>query len=84
MAAESAADLYYSSGYDRRMDAVAGLAESIRDNASHILLDLERGRIPRIRSLLDSAQRLAVTLAELDALAEMKKVYDSLAESTGD
>ena len=77
MAGESALDLYYQSTCARRADAAARLAGSVRDNAGRVLLDLERGRIPRIRSLLDSAQRLAVTLAELEAIAEMKSACDA-------
>jgi hypothetical protein len=81
MAGEPFEELYYRSTYSRRTDLAGTLAGSIRDAASHVLFDLERDRIPRMRSLADDVLRLSRTIAELEAMAEMKKVYDSAAES---
>jgi hypothetical protein len=70
-------DRYYTATYERRLDACRDALTAIRDNAGYALHDIERGRIPRLRSILDEAQRLARDIEALTAIKELKGVCDS-------
>jgi hypothetical protein len=68
---------YYTATYERRLDACRDALNSIRDNCGYAENDIMRGRIPALRSILDEALRLARTIEALEAMTEMKEVYDS-------
>lgn len=68
---------YYNSTYERRLDAARDALSDIQSNAGYALHDIERGRIPQMRSMLDDALKLARTIAAMEAAAELREVYDS-------
>jgi hypothetical protein len=73
-------DRAYESIRGRHVAKVRELAESIQANAGYVLADLDRGRIPRARNLPDDTRELDRRLAVLEALEELKGIYDADAE----
>jgi hypothetical protein len=67
----------YQSIRGRHMLKVRDLAESIRDNAGYVLADLARGRIPSSRALPDDVRELDRRLHILEAIGELKDIYDA-------
>jgi hypothetical protein len=67
----------YESIRGRHIAKVRELAESIGSNAGYILADLDRGRIPRARSLPDDVRELDRRVNILEGLEELKGIYDS-------
>jgi hypothetical protein len=84
MTSQSFEDRYYSATYARRLDACETLLASIKDNAGYAERDIERGRIPQLRSILDDALKVARYVEALEQMAEMKQVYDSAGEQRMD
>jgi hypothetical protein len=54
--------------YQQRELAVREVAERLQANAGYILDDLDRGRLPVLRSVLDSALKLARDIEVMTAL----------------
>ena len=73
---------YYQSTRDRHMQQVRKLAESIQADAGYVLARLDRDAIPQTYSLTEDVRNLVQRIAVLEALAEMKKVYDSAQPET--
>jgi hypothetical protein len=71
-----AQELYYRATYERRMDACLDALDSIGSNVDHARRDIDRGRIPRLRFILDEALKLQRNIEALEAMAEMKKAFD--------
>lgn len=78
--AERFEERYYSATYARRLDACQDALTSLSDNAGYAVRDIERGRVPQIRSLADDALKLARYIEALEQMAELKKVYDDAGE----
>jgi hypothetical protein len=53
--------------------AVREYAEALKRAADQVLQDMDRGRVPRLRSTLDDANRLAAHIEVLTALASMQE-----------
>ena len=53
--------------------AVREYAEALQRAASQVLGDLDRGRVPRLRSALDDANRLAAHIEVLTALESVQE-----------
>jgi 3-methyladenine DNA glycosylase AlkC len=70
----------YKSIKSRHMVKVRELAEAIQANAGYVIADLDRARIPRSRSLPDDVRELDRRLNILEALEELKDIYDSASE----
>lgn len=54
--------------YQQRELAVREYAEALKRAADQVLQDLNRGRVPRLRSALDDANRLAAHIEVMTAL----------------
>lgn len=57
--------------YQQRELAVREYAEALKRAADQVLEDLDRGRVPRLRSALDDASRLAAHIEVMTALAAL-------------
>ena len=73
---------YYQSARDRHMQQLRKLAESIQDTAGYVLKRLDQDAIPQTYNLTEEVRDLVRRVAVLEALAEMKKVYDSARPDT--
>ena len=63
--------------YLTRQLAVEETARQLQANAGYILQDLERGRTPSLRSVLDNALKLARDIEVMAALAGLNRAgYD--------
>ena len=59
--------------YLQRVEAVRETAEALQRNAGYILDDLDRERLPRMRSCVADALKLARTIEAIEALAEVEQ-----------
>lgn len=51
------------------------LAEDAVAQAQYVLNDLDRGRVPRIRNLLDDAQQINARILALETMDEATAIY---------
>ena len=58
--------------YLQRELAVREYAEALKRAAGQVLEDLDRGRVPRLRSALDDASRLAAHIEVMTALSALQ------------
>jgi hypothetical protein len=61
----------------RHEDKIRTLCEDIAKNAGYVLADLDRGRVPQLRSLLSDALGVAERIAALEAAAEVIGYYEA-------
>jgi hypothetical protein len=59
------------------------LAEDITKEAGFVLADLDRGRVPRLRNLLDCANDISRRIAALEVVDEMTGYYAADPEAEG-
>jgi hypothetical protein len=61
---------------ERREYKIREEAGRISTNLGFLLRDLDEGRNPEIRGLLDNALAIAKAVAELDAMRELQEIHD--------
>lgn len=74
MASESK-DLATRNVRERHTAKLRELAEDALRQAQYILDDLDRGRVPRIRNLLDDAQQINARILAVETADEMAQIY---------
>jgi hypothetical protein len=74
---ETFEDRYYRNTRARHLDQLRKLATNIQESAGYALARLDQDAIPQTYSLTEDVRDFVTRVAVLDALSELKGVYDS-------